>query len=184
MNIIEILMIGVGLASDAVAIAICEGINTPQSRFKNGLLVGGCFGLFQAIMPLFGYGVGYKLRRLVLAIDHYIVFGLLVFIGANMIYEALCTKEKDKHKELSLKTLLIPALATSIDAFSVGITFAFLHVNLVWAVSIIGIITFILSFIGYYIGSRLGRKSEAKMKILGGILLIFMGIKVLIQYFI
>lgn len=184
MNFIEILMISIGLAMDAFAVSICKGISCREVDKKKCIKVGVSFGGFQALMPIFGFYIGAGLRKFVFTIDHFIVFGILVVLGANMIYECFCGKKEKMSDEISYKSLVIPAIATSIDALSVGITFAFLHVN-VWIASfIIGIVAFIFSSMGVYIGNTIGSKGEKKAQFLGGIILIFMGIKVLIEHFI
>ena len=183
MGYIEILMISIGLAMDAFAVAICKGISCKNIDKKKCLLVGLMFGLFQALMPMIGYFVGAGLRRLVSAIDHYIVFAFLLIIGVNMIYESFCGKGEYSNSDISIKSLIVPAIATSIDAFSIGIMFAFMKVNLLTAILTIGIVAFILSTIGVCIGNSFGKKFEKKAQLLGGIILVFMGIKTLIEHF-
>lgn len=183
MDYIEILMISIGLAMDAFAVAVCKGISCKSINKKKCLLVGLMFGLFQAIMPLMGYSVGSGLRRLVFAIDHYIVFAFLVIIGVNMIYESICGKDEYSDSDISIKTLLVPAIATSIDAFSIGIMFAFVKINLIVSVLTIGIVAFILSTIGVYIGRGFGKRFEKRAKFIGGFILVIMGIKTLIEHF-
>ena len=183
MGYIGILMISFGLAMDAFAVAVCKGISSKNIDKKKCLLVGGMFGLFQAIMPLMGYYVGAGLRRFVFAIDHYIVFAFLVIIGVNMIYESLFGKEDNVSSEINVKSLIIPAIATSIDAFSIGIMFAFMKINLLFSVLTIGIVAFILSALGVSIGNNFGKRFERKAKFLGGVILVIMGVKSLIEHF-
>lgn len=183
MNFIEILMISIGLAMDAFAVAICKGISCKKVDKKKCMQVGLVFGGFQALMPVIGFYIGAGLRRLVFAIDHFIVFGILVVLGANMIYECFCGKRESMSDEISFKTLIMPAIATSVDALSVGITFAFMRVHIWLAVLVIGIVAFIFSSIGVHIGNTLGNKGEKKAQLLGGLILIFMGIKVLVEHF-
>lgn len=183
MGYIEILMISIGLAMDAFAVAVCKGINCKVVDKKKILLVGFMFGIFQAIMPLIGYSVGAGLRRLIFAIDHYIVFIFLVVIGVNMIYESVCGREEYSGSDINVKSLIVPAIATSIDAFSVGIMFAFMKINLMLSVLTIGLVAFVLSAIGVYIGNSFGKRFEKKAKFLGGLILIIMGIKTLIEHF-
>lgn len=183
MNFIEILLVGIGLSMDAFAVAVAKGIGCKTIDRKKCMLVGLIFGLFQALMPVLGYYVGYSMKNFVFAIDHYIVFGFLVVIGSNMIYEACCGESKSYNSDITLKSLLIPGFATSIDAFSVGITFAFMKVRLVFSVITIGITTFIISTFGAYIGNNIGNKFEKKAKLFGGIILIFLGVKTLIKHF-
>lgn len=184
MNFIEILLVGIGLSMDAFAVAIAKGIGCKTINKKKCLLVGLVFGLFQALMPVLGYYVGYSMRNLVYAIDHYIVFAFLVIIGSNMIHEACCGEEKSYNSDITLKGLIIPGFATSIDAFSVGITFAFMKVKLAFSVITIGLTTFLISAFGTYIGNSIGNKFEKKAKFLGGIILIIIGVKTLIEHFI
>ncbi len=183
MNFIEILIVSIGLAMDAFAVAVCKGINCKEIDRKKCSLVGIFFGGFQALMPLIGFYIGAGLRSLVIAIDHYIVFGILVVIGANMVYECFCEKIDNFNSEINAKSLFLPAIATSIDALSVGITFAFLKVNIWLSILVIGVVTFILSYVGVLIGNNFGNKSERKAKLIGGIILIVMGIKVLFEHF-
>lgn len=183
MNFIEILMISIGLAMDAFAVAICKGISCREVDKKKCMKVGLSFGGFQALMPILGFYIGAGLRRFVFTIDHFIVFCILVVLGANMIYECFCGKKEKMSDDISYKSLIMPAIATSIDALSVGITFAFLRVN-VWIASVvIGVVAFVFSSIGVHIGNTLGNRWERKAQFLGGIILIFMGIKVLVDHF-
>lgn len=184
MNYIEILFISIGLAMDAFAVAICKGISCKNVDIKKCLLVGLMFGVFQGAMPIIGYSVGAGLRRLFLAIDHYIVFSFLVIIGVSMIYDAICGKDEYSDNDITFKSLILPAIATSIDAFSIGIMFAFMKVSLILASFTIGIVAFILSALGVYVGNSFGKRFERKSKYLGGIILIFMGIKTLVEHFI
>lgn len=183
MGYIGILIISISLAMDAFAVAVCKGINCKSIDKNKCLLVGVMFGLFQALMPLIGYSVGAGLRRFVFAIDHYIVFAFLVIIGVNMIYESICGNAEYSSSEISIKSLIVPAIATSIDAFSIGIMFAFMKVNLMLSVLTIGIVAFVLSALGVYIGSSFGKRFEKRAKFIGGFILIIMGIKTLIEHF-
>lgn len=182
MNCIELILIGLGLAMDAFAVAVCKGTACNKIIFINCFKIGLCFGLFQAIMPFVGYWLGNEIKGIVLAIDHYIVFCLLVIIGSNMIYDSLVNKEENYDSYFNLVSLLGPALATSIDAFSVGITFALYKVNIFKAIIIIGVITFILSFLGVILGSSLSKRWDRKAKVFGGIVLIILGIKLLLEH--
>lgn len=181
MNYFEILVVSLGLAMDAFAVALCKGISAKNKIFKNCIKVGVYFGLFQAVMPILGFGIGKGFKNIVFAIDHYIVFCLLVIIGANMIYEAFCEQDKQYDAYFDFSSLLLPSLATSIDAFSVGITFALLKVHLLLAVVTIGIVTFVLSSFGVYLGGYLSQKSNKTAKVFGGCILIIMGIKILVE---
>lgn len=182
MNFIEILLTGLGLSMDAFAVAICKGLSMKKFNFKKGLIIGLYFGIFQGVMPLIGYLLGTTFESLITNIDHWVAFVLLGLIGGNMIKEALDKKHEASNDKVNLKTMLPLAIATSIDALAVGITFVFLKVNILLAVLSIGIITFILSLIGTKIGNVFGNKYEKKAQLLGGIILILIGIKILLEH--
>lgn len=183
MGILELLILAIGLSMDAFAVSVCKGLAMKKLEFKNIVLVGLWFGGFQALMPTIGYFLGVQFKNQITAIDHWIAFVLLGIIGANMIKEA-CSKddEEEVKANLDVKTMFMLAIATSIDALAVGITFAFLSVNLVHAVTFIGITTFILSAVGVGIGNIFGTKYKAKAEIAGGIILILLGIKILLEH--
>ena len=182
MGIIELLLISVGLAMDAFAVSICKGLSLKKFNIKKGVIIALYFGLFQGLMPLIGFLLGYSFEEYITSIDHWIAFILLSLIGLNMIKESL-SKEKDNFNDkLDLKTMLPFALATSIDALAVGITFAFLKVNILLAIILIGIITFIISFIGVKIGNKFGSKYEKKAQVVGGIILLLIGLKILLEH--
>lgn len=182
MGILEILLISLGLAMDSFAVAICKGLSMKKMDWKKAIIVGLYFGGFQALMPLIGYFLGITFQDLVTAVDHWVAFILLVFIGGNMIKEAL-SKECEEHDDsVNFKTMVVLAIATSIDALAVGITFAFLKANLIISVITIGIIAFILSIIGVKIGNKFGDKYEKKAECIGGIILILMGVKILLEH--
>ncbi len=183
MGILELLILATGLSMDAFAVSVCKGLAMKKLEFKNMAIVGLWFGGFQALMPAIGYFLGVQFKNQITAIDHWIAFVLLGIIGANMIKEA-CSKddEEEVKANLDVKTMFMLAIATSIDALAVGITFAFLSVNLVHAVSFIGITTFILSAVGVGIGNIFGTKYKAKAEITGGIILILLGIKILLEH--
>ncbi len=183
MGILELLILATGLSMDAFAVSVCKGLAMKKLEFKNMAIVGLWFGGFQALMPTIGYFLGVQFKNQITAIDHWIAFVLLGIIGANMIKEA-CSKddEEEVKANLDVKTMFMLAIATSIDALAVGITFAFLSVNLVHAVTFIGITTFILSAVGVGIGNIFGTKYKAKAEITGGIILILLGIKILLEH--
>jgi putative Mn2+ efflux pump MntP len=183
MGILELLILAIGLSMDAFAVSVCKGLAMKKLEFKNMAIVGLWFGGFQALMPSIGYFLGVQFKNQITAIDHWIAFVLLGIIGANMIKEA-CSKddEEEVKANLDVKTMFMLAIATSIDALAVGITFAFLSVNLVHAVTFIGITTFILSAVGVGIGNIFGTKYKAKAEIAGGIILILLGIKILLEH--
>ena len=184
MTLLEIVLISIGLAMDAFAVSICKGLSIKKINWKVICIVGLYFGIFQAGMPIVGYFLGKGFDEFVTKIDHWIAFILLLFIGINMIKEAY-SKEKDENSDdLSFKTMIILAIATSIDALAVGITFAFFDVNIIFSVFIIGIITFILSSIGVIIGNKFGNKYEKKSQFFGGLILIIIGFKILLEHLI
>lgn len=167
---------------DAFAVSVCKGLAMKKLSWKKAMIIGLWFGGFQALMPSIGFVLGTRFERYVTAFDHWIAFVLLVFIGGNMIKEALSKEEDEANDSVDMKTMLLLALATSIDALAVGVTYAFLQVNIVPAVSFIGIITFILSVIGVKIGNVFGLKYKAKAEIFGGAILIIMGLKILLEH--
>ena len=185
MSITELLLIGTGLSMDAFAAAVCKGLNQKKSNFKSGFIIALFFGGFQALMPLIGWILGKQFERYIVKVDHWIAFFLLGFIGGKMIYEALtedCGDSCSVRELPDLKELFILAVATSIDALAVGITFAFFSVNIWNAIFIIGITTFILSLCGFFIGSKFGVKYKNKAELAGGIILILIGIKILSEH--
>ena len=181
MGVVELLSIGVGLAMDAFAVAVGKGLSMKRLSLKNAGLVGFYFGFFQALMPVIGYFLGIGFKDYITSIDHWVAFILLGLIGANMIKEAF-GDEENVDDDLSFKTMLILAIATSIDALAVGITFAFLQVNILYAALIIGVTTFVISVIGVKIGHVFGLKYKSKAEIAGGIILISMGCKILLEH--
>lgn len=182
MTVLGLIVIAIGLAMDAFAVSICKGLSMKKMSFKKAFIIGGYFGTFQAIMPLVGYLLGIGFQDKVTSIDHWIAFILLGVIGINMIKEAFSNEEDSKNSNVNFKEMIILAIATSIDALAVGITFAFLDVNILTAVILIGVITFIISVIGVKIGNIFGNKYEKKAQIAGGIILIGMGIKILLEH--
>ena len=182
MNLISLFIIAVGLSMDAFAVAICKGLAMQKITLKKALLVGLWFGGFQALMPALGYLLGSQFSTYITSIDHWIAFILLSIIGGNMIKEALSKEEECANDSLAFKEMIILALATSIDALAVGVTFAFLNVQIVPAVLFIGVITFTLSAIGVKIGNIFGCRYKSKAEFAGGIILIIMGIKILLEH--
>ena len=184
MEIFELILLSIGLGMDAFAVSVCKGISMKKMNWKKASLIGLYFGGFQAVMPILGYFFGTSFESFITNIDHWIAFILLVIIGAKMIQEAF-QKDKDEdeyNEDISVKAMLILSIATSIDALAVGITFAFLKVDLVLAFSLIGIITFILSVLGTKIGNRFGDKYKSKAELIGGIILILIGLKILLGH--
>ncbi len=172
MDIIEILLISVGLAMDAFAVAICKGLAMKKINSKKALIIGLYFGIFQGLMPLIGFFIGKGFESFVTQIDHWIAFILLSFIGINMIKETF-ERSEPSNDSVSFKEMILLSVATSIDALACGITFAFLGTNIIFTSGIIASITFVVSEIGVIIGNKFGSKYENKAKIFGGIILIF-----------
>ena len=181
MGLLELVLIAVGLAMDAFAVSVCKGLSMSKMEWKKAVVIGLYFGGFQALMPLIGYILGVGFEDKIKSLDHWIAFVLLVFIGMNMIKEAFEIKEESNDK-IDFKTMIILGIATSIDALAVGVTFAFLNVNIMLAISLIGIITFIISMIGVKIGNVFGDKYETKAELAGGFILIFLGAKILLEH--
>lgn len=176
-------IIALGLSMDAFAVSISKGLALRAFQWKWALAIAFCFGLFQSIMPLIGYALGTQFSKLIQNWDHWVAFVFLVLIGINMIREGFSDEEDEPSIQvIRIKRLLTLGLATSIDALAVGISFAFLAVNIVEAVLIIGITTFVLSFIGVKSGHFLGKKFKSKAEIFGGLVLIGMGIKILFEH--
>lgn len=186
MKFIEIIVIAIGLAMDAFAVSVSSGVSIKKMQLKHAMLMAIFFGSFQAIMPILGWCTGLFFRNYIEAYDHWIAFGLLTAIGIKMIYESTQLKENDKEQSPhSIYILFTLAIATSIDALAVGITFSCLKYNIWQAAAIIGIITFIISYIGTQLGRKIGHHlGEYKVEILGGVILILIGIKILIEHLI
>ncbi len=182
MGLIEFFLIAVGLSMDAFAVSVCKGLAMPKCTFKKAAIVGLWFGGFQALMPAIGYVLGAQFQETIASIDHWIAFVLLALIGGNMIHEALDNDEEEADASLDVKTMFLLAVATSIDALAIGITFAFLKVNIIPAVCFIGIVTFIISFAGVKIGNVFGARYKNKAEIVGGIILILLGLKILLEH--
>lgn len=182
MSLITLFTLAVGLSMDAFAVAVCKGLAMRKISFKKASVVGLWFGGFQGLMPLLGYFLGVQFKDKITAIDHWIAFLLLGIIGFNMIKEAKEGDEEETNDSLAVKDMFILAVATSIDALAVGITFAFLSVNIWEAVLFIGVVTFILSVIGVKIGNVFGTRYKAKAEFAGGMILILLGVKILIEH--
>ena len=185
MGFVELLLLAVGLSMDAFAVSVCKGLGVKRMRFRYMLSTGLWFGGFQALMPLLGYLMGTTFDRYITAVDHWVVFALLTLIGVNMIREALAPGEDCESGDdgFDWKPMLMMALATSIDALAVGITFALLPgVNVLWAVSVIGIITFLLCAVGVGAGRTLGSRWSSKAGVAGGVILILIGLNILLEH--
>ena len=183
MDMLTLFLTAVGLSMDAFAVAVCKGLAMKKVTVKNAGVVGLWFGGFQALMPLIGYFIGAQFKESIMAYDHWIAFVLLALIGGNMLREAFSGEEEEcTDCALSVKAMLPMAVATSIDALAVGVTFAFLDVNIWWAISFIGVTTCALSMAGAKMGSIFGDRYEKKAEILGGVILILLGIKILLEH--
>ena len=188
MGIGELLLMGAALASDAFAVSVCAGLGARKNLFKTGLACGAWFGFFQALMPLIGWMIGSVVSEQVERFAPYIAFTLLSLLGAKMIIEARRSRQKSdaqeekKHADLKIRTMLPLAVATSIDALAAGITFAALHVHILYAIALIGLITFFVCQIGTVIGAWVGGKIESQAQTVGGLILIAIGIKILAEH--
>lgn len=187
MGFIELFVIGVGLSMDAFAVAVCKGLGMKMVNWRHAFVIALMFGGFQGLMPLIGWALGSQLTSLIEPVDHWIAFILLVFIGGKMLWDAFrgddgcetcgCAEEK-----LDMRELLMMAVATSIDALAVGVTFAFLGVNVMAAVVVIGVTTFALSFVGVVVGNRFGARLEKPATVAGGVVLVLIGLKILLEH--
>ena len=183
MDIISLLLLAVGLSMDAFAVSVCKGLALKKVSLRHMCIVGAWFGGFQALMPSLGYLLGSRFEQYITAIDHWIAFVLLVLIGANMIREALSKEEAEEaNASLAFKTMLLMAVATSIDALAVGITFAFLSVHIVPAALTISATTFLLSAAGVKVGSVFGLRYKKRAEIAGGVILCLLGVKILLEH--
>ena len=182
MDLLTLLTLAVGLAMDAFAVSICKGLAMREKVLKKGIIVGLWFGGFQALMPTIGFFLGTQFKDQITSIDHWIAFVLLGLIGINMAKEALSNDEEQADDSIAVKEMFMLAVATSIDALAVGITFAFLNVHIVSAASMIGVCTFLISFVGVKIGNIFGTKYKSKAELAGGIILILLGFKILFEH--
>lgn len=183
MGNIELFLISLGLAMDAFSVAVCKGLSMKKNDIKKAVIIGLWFGFFQGIMPAFGFYLGNTFEFFIDSIDNLIAFILLSFIGINMVREAFKKDERSINDDISFKCMLILAIATSIDALTVGITFAFFNIDILFATLMIGIVTFILSIFGVRIGNKFGDKYEKRAQISGGVILICLGLKNLLEHF-
>ena len=184
MKLYELALVGLGLSMDAFAVALCKGLNMRKLNYRHGGVIALAFGFFQALMPLVGWALGHRFEQQIVRYDHWVAFILLGIIGGKMLLDA---KEDDGCGDscsigLDLKELLMMAVATSIDALAVGVTFAFLQVDILPAASIIGSITFVISFAGVVLGNRFGAHFKSKAQITGGAVLILIGTKILVEH--
>ena len=185
MSFLELLLIGVGLSMDAFAVAICQGLSMTRLNWRRAGVIALFFGGFQAAMPLLGWALGSRFAVYIQELDHWVAFVLLGLIGGNMVREALGSAEETvccDAGELDLRQLFLMAVATSIDALAVGVTFAFLEVAIVPAVSVIGITTFCLSLAGVAVGNFFGARYKRRAELSGGVILILLGVKILLEH--
>ena len=181
MSIVELFLIAVGLSMDAFAVSICKGLSMRQMSWKNACKAGLYFGGFQALMPTIGYLLGSGFQDKITKIDHWIAFILLAIIGLNMIRESR-EEESDIDDSFDVKTMLLLAVATSIDALAAGVSFAFLQVNILMAVCFIGCTTFVFGIAGVRIGNVFGNRYKSRAEVAGGLILILMGMKILLEH--
>lgn len=183
---VELFLIGVGLSMDAFAVSICKGLGMSRLNMRQAAVISLFFGGFQALMPLIGWALGSQLTDFITPIDHWIAFGLLAFVGGKMLWDAFREDDEDEgsqtDEKLDLKELLMLAIATSIDALAVGITFAFLQAAIVPSITIIGLTTFVISFAGVAVGHFFGARFEKPATIVGGVVLILIGVKILLEH--
>lgn len=182
MGLIELFILALGLSMDAFAVSICKGLSVQKLEPKHCLICGVYFGGFQALMPLIGWALGIRFQSMITNVDHWIAFILLAVIGVNMIKESFGGEEECPDASFGFKTMLTLAVATSIDALAVGVTFAFLDVSIAPAVTLIGLTTFVCSAVGVKIGNVFGNRFQAKAELLGGAVLIAIGLKILIEH--
>lgn len=193
MSLFELFLVAVGLSMDAFAVAICKGLGMKKLDMRQALVIGLFFGGFQALMPTIGWFLGAQFASLVTPIDHWIAFILLAFIGGKMLFDAIKGDDESETPKdgegakggapkLDLRELTMLAIATSIDALAVGITFAFLDVDIVLAASFIGVVTFVLSVIGVAVGNQFGSRWEKPSAIVGGVVLILIGVRILLEH--
>ena len=184
MSFFELFLIAIGLSMDAFSVSICKGLTTKRFSWRMALVCGLWFGGFQALMPTIGYFLGAQFQEMIEAYDHWIAFGLLFLIGSNMIREAVWGKkeEGENNGSLDFKTMFLLAIATSIDALAVGVSFACIQVKLWSSVVVIGLTTFVFSVLGVKIGNVFGSKYEKSAGIIGGIILILIGLKILLEH--
>ena len=183
MDMLLIVLIALGLAMDSFAVSITSGLAIKEMKISKALRVGILFGTFHALMPVFGWLAGLSVANLIAAIDHWVAFALLAIIGSKMIVESVGHKSREKPRDpMNVYLLLTLAVATSIDVFAVGITFALLDVSILTPIIIIGVVTFSMSFLGVYLGNRIGHLFERRIEIVGGLILVLIGLRILIEH--
>lgn len=182
MSFLELLLTAVALSMDAFAVSVGKGLSSPNASWREGLICGAYFGGFQALMPLAGYLLVSTFSGYIQRFDHWIAFILLALIGANMIREAFSKEEESMSGSFSVKTMLLLAVATSIDALATGVTFQLTGTNIWMAISLVGCTTFLFSFLGAKVGSTFGAKYQSKAELIGGVILVLMGVKILLEH--
>lgn len=190
MSLLTVLLIGIGVSADAFAVSLARGLKIRQLHLSQALLIGGAFGIFQALMPIIGWLLGTAFADLIQAFDHWVAFALLALVGAKMLWEALFSHEAAEEGEevpddkdgIKLHELMVLAVATSIDALAVGLSLALLEVNIWLTASVIGIITFVLSTAAVFIGHRVGVRYQRPAEIIGGLILIGIGVSILVEH--
>ena len=182
MGLTELFILAVGLSMDAFAVAVCKGLSMQKMNWRHAIVIGLYFGGFQAAMPSLGYILGVGFQSRIQAVDHWIAFVLLVFIGLNMVRESRDQEAEHVDPSVGFKVMVILAIATSIDALAVGVTFAFLQVNIVPAVCFIGTVTFLLSVIGVKVGNVFGTRYKSRAELAGGLILIAIGVRILLEH--
>lgn len=182
MSFLELLLTAVALSMDAFAVSVGKGLSSPNASWREGLICGAYFGGFQALMPLAGYLLVSTFSGYIQRFDHWIAFFLLALIGANMIREAFSKDEESMSSSFSVKTMLLLAVATSIDALATGVTFQLTGTNIWMAISLVGCTTFLFSFLGVKVGSTFGAKYQSKAELIGGVILVLMGVKILLEH--
>lgn len=181
MGFAELLLIAVGLSMDAMAVSVCKGLSVRKLQVKHALLAGLYFGGFQFLMPVMGWLLGYRFEAMIKSVDHWIAFVLLVLIGLNMLRESF-SSEEELDSDFGFRTMVLLAIATSIDALAVGVTFAFLEVRILPAAGLIGVTTFLLSALGVWVGHVFGQRFRSSAERLGGVILIGIGVKILLEH--
>lgn len=181
MGMFELFLVAVGLSMDAFAVSVCKGLSLGKIKWKHMCIAGLWFGGFQGLMPLIGYFFGSLFTDFITTFSHWIAFGLLLVIGGNMIKEALSKDEEEVDASMTVRSMFVLAIATSIDALAVGVSFACMKVQIVWAVLFIGVITFALSAVGVKVGSIFGAKYKSKAELAGGLVLVIIGVKILLE---
>ena len=181
MRLLELLLIAVGLSMDAFAVSVCKGLSVRKVQLKHALLAGLYFGGFQFLMPVIGWLLGVRFEHLIQSVDHWVAFALLTVIGLSMIRESR-TKAEELNDDFGFRTMLLLAVATSIDALAIGVTFAFLKVSILPAAGLIGVTTFLLSALGIWVGSVFGARFQSGAELAGGVILILIGLKILLEH--